>query len=67
MKFEITRKGVHDAKGEPIEPGTEITIKGDAVPGWLVNKGRVVKPAPTGKKAMTNPAGAEPQDAPEGA
>ena len=27
MKFEITEKGVYDAKGQPAPVGTEITVK----------------------------------------
>lgn len=47
-KFEVTEKGVSGiAKGEIIE------IDGDKIPGWLVNKGRVLD---TSKAAVTNPA-----------
>lgn len=54
MKLEITKRGVYDQKGQPIPVGTEITVKGDTVPGWLGNKGVEVKAK--GKSAVTNPA-----------
>ncbi|KPF74559.1 hypothetical protein IP68_12400 [Blastomonas sp. AAP25] len=60
MKIEITQKGVYDAKGQEIEVGTEMDIKGDTVPAWLVNKGRVLAEA-KGKAAVTNTSGAERQ------
>jgi len=55
MKFEIIRKGVYDQNGNSIPVGTEITVKGDEVPSWLLNKGRVVADR-KGKTAVTNPA-----------
>lgn len=55
MKIEITEKGVYDAKGELIEVGTELTVRGDEVPAWLVNKCRVIGEA-KGKTPVTNPA-----------
>ena len=55
MKIEITKPGVYDKDGQEIEVGTEITVSGDAVPAWLVNKGRTVA-APTKKaEPVTNP------------
>ena len=53
MKYEVTRRGVYDAKGEMIEIGTEIEVRGDTVPGYLVGKSVPVK---GGKVAVTNPA-----------
>lgn len=53
MKYEVTRRGVYGADGEMIEIGTEIEVKGDAVPGYLVGKSVPVK---AGKVAVTNPA-----------
>ncbi len=53
MKYEVTRRGVYDAKGEMIEIGTEIDVKGDTVPGYLVGKSVPVKGS--GKVAVTNP------------
>lgn len=61
MKIEVTEKGVYDAKGKMIEVGTELTIKGDEVPAWLVNKGRVVAEKSAkgakGGEMIVNPAG----------
>lgn len=56
MRIEITRPGVYDEKGNEIEVGTAVTVKGDSVPAWLVNKGRVVADKPTKATAITNPA-----------
>jgi len=56
MRIEITRSGVYDEKGEEVEVGTELTVKGDSVPAWLVNKGRVVADKPTKATAISNPA-----------
>ena len=53
MKYEITRRGVYDAKGKAFEIGDIVDIKGDDIPGWLVNKAEPVKAE---KKAVTNPA-----------
>lgn len=58
MKIEITEQGVYDADGNEIEVGTELTVKGDEVPAWLVNKGRVIG-EPKGKTLVTNPAKAD--------
>lgn len=55
MKIEITEQGVYDADGNEIEVGTELTVKGDEFPAWLVNKGRVIGEA-KGKTPVTNPA-----------
>jgi hypothetical protein len=55
MKIEITEKGVYDAKGERIPVGTEITVKGDEMPGWLKKKARVVGAKPAKAVAVTNP------------
>jgi len=38
MKLKVTQKGVFDAKGEEIEVGKTLTVDGDQVPAWLVNK-----------------------------
>jgi hypothetical protein len=54
MRIEITESGVYDAKGVEIEVGTEITTKGDEVPAWLVNKGRVIAEKPAKATAVTN-------------
>lgn len=43
MKYEITKRGVYGADGEALEIGSEIEVKGDKVPGWLVNKAVPVK------------------------
>lgn len=56
IKIEITRKGVHDAKGNPIAIGTEMTIKADTLPASLVNKCRVIAEKPAKAAAVTNPA-----------
>lgn len=62
MKVEVTQKGVYDAKGSAIPVGTELTVKGDAVPAWLVNKCRVLVERPAKEaKAVTNPAGDDTQ------
>lgn len=53
MKYEVTRRGVYGADGEMIEIGTEIDVKGDEMPGYLVGKAAPVK---AGKVAVTNPA-----------
>lgn len=55
MKVEITKQGVYDKAGKAIPVGAEIEVKGDVVPGWLVNKGRVIADK-KGKTAVTNPA-----------
>lgn len=52
MKFQVTQKGVYDAKGEMIEIGRVIEVKGDAMPAYLVGKAVDV----TDAKAITNPA-----------
>lgn len=53
MKMEVTRRGVYDAKGNEIEVGTVVDVKGDKVPGYLLNKAIEVKEKRT---AITNPA-----------
>lgn len=55
MKIEITQKGTFDAKGKPIEVGTELTVKGKDVPAQYLNKCRVLKPVKPSKAAVTNP------------
>ena len=35
MKYEVTQRGVYDAKGEMIEVGAEVEAKGDKMPGYL--------------------------------
>jgi len=63
MKVKITTRGVYDAKGKAIEPGTTITVKGDAVPAWLVNKCEIIADGRKADAAVTNPAsGAAQQD-----
>lgn len=54
MKVEITQPGVHDNKGKEIEIGTQIDVKGDDVPGWLLNKCTVIGKAPKDGKAVVN-------------
>ena len=56
MKIVIAEKGVYDQKGQPVPVGTEISVKGDAAPAWLVNKGRVIGEKPAKAVAVTNPA-----------
>lgn len=56
MNIEVTKKGVHDQDGKPIEIGTTISVQGDAIPAWLVNKGRVVAEKPKKAVAVTNDA-----------
>lgn len=57
MKVEITERGVFDAKGKRIEVGAVLTVKGDEIPAYLVNKCRVVSPSkPVKAAAVTNPA-----------
>lgn len=53
MRFKVTRKGVFDTKGKPVEVGTVMNVKGSDVPAYLVGKGE-----PMGaerKAAVTNP------------
>lgn len=49
MKMKVTQKGVYDAKGQRIDVGTIIDVKGDKVPGYLVGKS-----APVDAVAVTN-------------
>lgn len=56
MKIKITENGVYDQKGQRVPVGTEFSIKGDAVPAWLVNKGQVIGEKPAKADAVTNPA-----------
>ena len=56
MKIEITRQGVYDKDGKELEVGTEITVKGDVVPAFLVNKGRIVAEKPVKATPVTNKA-----------
>lgn len=58
MKVEITETGVYDQDGNRVPVGTQIDVKGDAVPAWVANKCRVVAKA-QGKTAVTNPAKAD--------
>jgi len=53
MKVTITESGVYDADGQRVPVGTEISVKGDAIPAWLVGKCQVVA---VKKTAVTNPA-----------
>lgn len=53
MKVEITRRGVYDKKGKPIEIGKTITVEGDDMPAWLIGKAERVGRR---KTAVVNPA-----------
>ena len=64
MKVTITETGVYDPKGERIPVGTEISVKGDAIPDWLVGKCQAVA---VKKTAVTNPAIGAVQQPVEGA
>jgi hypothetical protein len=55
MRIEITAEGVYDQDGAELEVGTEIDVKGDEFPTWLVNKARVVAAKPAKATAVTNP------------
>lgn len=55
MKIEITKRGVYDGKGKQIPVGTEVIVKGDKVPGHLLNKGRIIAESKD-KNPVTNPA-----------
>ena len=55
MQYEITQPGVYDGEGKPVKVGTVFDIKGDAVPAWLVNKGRRLGGDTEGKTPITNP------------
>lgn len=52
MKVEITEKGAHGPDGKELKVGSEVNVKGDEMPGWLVGKAREVA---GGKVAVTNP------------
>jgi hypothetical protein len=56
MKVDITEKGVYSQDGTRVPVGTEINVKGDEVPAWLVNKGRVIVEKTAKAVAVTNPA-----------
>lgn len=56
MKIEITEKGVFDQKGERIEVGTELDIKGDKLPAAFVGKAKILRQKPAKAVAVTNPA-----------
>lgn len=62
MKLKITEKGVNDSKGKPVKVGTVLTVKGDTVPGYLLNKCMVLGNESTGKTPVTN----DDPDAPDG-
>ncbi len=55
MKLEITEKGAHDEDGKEIPVGEEITVKGDAIPGFLVGKCRQIDKPKAKKAAVVNP------------
>lgn len=57
MRVKITTTGVHDRDGALIPIGTVLTVQGDRVPAWLLNKAEIVaeEPAPAAV-AVTNPA-----------
>ena len=38
MRFKVTGRGVYDSDGNPINPGKVLTLRGDTVPDWRVNK-----------------------------
>jgi hypothetical protein len=63
MKFEITRRGVHDADGAVIAIGdtVEVETKDGETPAWLVNKAVPVK----GGKASADDGSLEAQTVPE--
>lgn len=63
MKIEITQPGVFGADGKEIAVGTEIEVKGDAVPAWLVGKGRVIGEKPKGATMVVNPKDDDPEKA----
>jgi len=50
MRVEITQKGALGSEGEH-KVGDIVTVKGDKIPGYLINKCR-----PIGRVAVTNPA-----------
>lgn len=56
MKVEITQTGCRDNQGALIPVGTVLTIKGNDLPGYLVNKCRVVSEGRERKTAVVNPA-----------
>lgn len=40
MKLEVTERGMRDQDGKPIEVGTVLTVKADAIPASMINKVR---------------------------
>lgn len=58
MKLEITHTGARDLDGKKLSVGDVVEIKGDKVPGHLVNKCK-----PVGRVAVTNPAKSPAPDA----
>ena len=60
MKLEITHKGVSDKNGKEIAVGSKLTVKGDDVPAYLLNKCKVVGAPPKDADEVTN-ADPEPQ------
>ncbi len=54
MEVKITEKGVYDQDGKPVPVGTTITVKGDAMPAYLVSKAMPVE-EPKKRVAVTNP------------
>lgn len=57
MKYEITEKGVYDQKGEMLEVGSTIEVKGSDIPNFLLNKTRKVGAKSTGSTPVTNEEG----------
>jgi len=61
MDLKITESGVFDADNTELEIGSVITVEGDEIPAYLLNKAEkvaVTNPADTGaeeKVAVTNP------------
>ncbi|AHD02942.1 hypothetical protein [Leisingera methylohalidivorans] len=56
MKVKITQKGVFDQKGERVEVGEVLTVKGGKMPPHLIGKAVELDAAPgEGKVPVTNP------------
>jgi hypothetical protein len=52
MKAKITQAGVYDSQGKRVNVGTELPIKGDTLPRYLVGKATLSG----AEVAITNPA-----------
>ncbi|CAM3778481.1 hypothetical protein [Litorimonas haliclonae] len=56
MKVTIERSGVFDAKGKEVAVGTEMDVKGDEMPAWLIGKASAPKgKGKPAKSAETDP------------